>query len=51
MSGRAVRAGAAREVIELTLHPYEATVILLSEAELSESEHQMCAQILTTRCH
>ena len=41
MSGRAVRAGAAREVIELTLHPYEATVIILSEAELSESEHQI----------
>ena len=41
MSGRAVRAGAAREVIELMLHPYEATVILLSEADLSESEHQI----------
>ena len=29
------------EVIELTLHPYEATVIVLSESELSESEYQI----------
>jgi len=41
LSGRVLRAGAMSEVIELTLHPYEATVIVLSESELSESEYQI----------
>jgi hypothetical protein len=41
LSSRMLRAGAMNEGIELTLHPYEATVILLSEAGLSESEHQI----------
>jgi hypothetical protein len=31
MSGRIIRAGAATERIELTLHPYEATVVVLSD--------------------
>jgi hypothetical protein len=41
LSGRMLRALAMSEEIELTLNPYEATVILLSEAELSESEHHI----------
>ena len=41
LSGRVLRVGAPREEITLTLHAYEATVILLSEAELSESEHHI----------
>jgi hypothetical protein len=36
MAGRVLRAGAA-EGIELTLHPYQATVIVLTEPDLSES--------------
>ena len=31
MSGRVLRTGAATERIELTLHPYEATVVVLSD--------------------
>ena len=31
MSGRVLRAGAATERIELTLHPYEATLVVLSD--------------------
>jgi hypothetical protein len=37
ISGRVLRAGAATQGIELTLHPYEATVIVLSGTDLSES--------------
>ena len=41
VSGRMLREGPVGEEIELTLNPYEATVILLSEAELSESQHHI----------
>jgi hypothetical protein len=41
LSGRVLRVEAMSEVTELTLHPYEATVIILSESDLSESEHQI----------
>ncbi len=41
LSGRMLRQGAVSDETELTLNPYEATVILLSEAELSESEHHI----------
>ena len=37
LSGRVLRTGAMSDVIELALHPYEATVIVLSDTELSES--------------
>ena len=51
LSGRVLRAGEAKEGIELTLHPYEATVLVLSDdARLAESEHHIGAQILTSRC-
>jgi hypothetical protein len=43
LSGGRLRAGAVREEIELTLNPYEATAILLSEADLSESHHIWCS--------
>jgi alpha-L-rhamnosidase len=36
MSGRVLRAGAAAEGIELTLHPYEATVVVLSDAPVKK---------------
>jgi hypothetical protein len=43
MSGRVLRAGEATEPIELTLHPYEATVLVFRDApsDLSESEHRI----------
>jgi len=43
MSGRVLRAGAVADGIELALHPYEATVCVLSDAspDLPESEHQV----------
>jgi hypothetical protein len=36
MSGRVLRAGAAKERIELTLHPYEATVVVLSDEPVDQ---------------
>ena len=36
MSGRVLRAGAATEGIELTLHPYEATVVVLSDEPVEQ---------------
>jgi hypothetical protein len=41
LSGQVLRGGAISEGIELALHPYEATVIVLGESDLSESEHQI----------
>jgi alpha-L-rhamnosidase len=41
LSGQLLREGAGSEEIELTLSPYEATVILLSEAEPSESQQHI----------
>jgi hypothetical protein len=41
LSGQVLRGGPISEGIELTLHPYEATVIVLGEPDLSESEHQI----------
>ena len=35
MSGRVLRAGAAAESIELSLHPYEATVVVLSDEPIT----------------
>jgi hypothetical protein len=37
MSGRVARAGAAGEAIELTLHPYEATVVVLSDEPVEQA--------------
>jgi hypothetical protein len=36
MSGRVLRAGAATEGIELTLHPYEATVVILTDEPVKQ---------------
>jgi hypothetical protein len=36
VSGRVLRAGAATERIELTLHPYEATVVVLSDEPVDQ---------------
>jgi hypothetical protein len=36
LSGRVLQAGAVNEGIELTLHPYEATVVLLSDGPIKE---------------
>jgi hypothetical protein len=41
MSGRVLRAGAAAEGVEVSLHPYQATVVVLTEPDLSESEHRV----------
>jgi hypothetical protein len=41
LSGWMLREGPLSEELELTLNPYEATVLLLSDTELSESEHHV----------
>ena len=41
LSGQVLRGGPISEGTELALHPYEATVIVLGESDLSESEHHV----------
>ena len=41
LSGQVLRGGPISEGTELTLHPYEATVTVLGESGLSESEHHI----------
>src|SRR4029453_6295782 len=43
MSGRVLQAGEAREGIELTLYAYQATVIVFTNTDLSESDQIGCS--------